>query len=44
MACSRYCRAMPKNNERGALSGFDLILILVMAFLLLGISLLIAFS
>jgi hypothetical protein len=35
---------MPKNNERGALSGFDVILILLMAFLLLGISLLIAFS
>jgi hypothetical protein len=35
---------MSKNNERGALSGFDVILILVMAFLLLGISLLIAFS
>jgi hypothetical protein len=31
-------------NERGALSGFDVILILVMTFLLLGISLLIAFS
>jgi hypothetical protein len=35
---------MPKNNERGALTGFDVILILVMTFLLLGISLLIAFS
>jgi hypothetical protein len=35
---------MPKNNERGALSGFDISLILLMAFLLLGISLLIAFS
>jgi hypothetical protein len=35
---------MPTNNERGALSGFDIILILLMAALLLGISLLIAFS
>jgi hypothetical protein len=35
---------MPKNNERGALTGLDVILILVMTFLLLGISLLIAFS
>jgi len=35
---------MPKNNERGALGGLDVILILVMAFLLIGISLLVAFS
>lgn len=35
---------MPKNNERGALHGLDVILILGMAFLLIGISLLIAFS
>jgi|GEM_PF-3287196 len=34
---------MPKNNERGALHGFDVILILAMTFLLVGISLLIAF-
>jgi hypothetical protein len=35
---------MPKNNERGALTGLDVILILVMTVLLFGISLLIAFS
>jgi hypothetical protein len=35
---------MPKNNERGAIGGFEVILMLLMTFLLFGISLLIAFS
>ena len=43
-ATSVYSRAMLKNNERGALSGFDVILIVGMTVLLFGISLSIAFS
>ena len=35
---------LKNNNERGALSGFDVILMLVMIVLLLGISLPIAFG
>jgi uncharacterized membrane protein len=35
---------MRKNNERGALSGFDVILAIIMILLLLGISLPIAFG
>jgi hypothetical protein len=35
-------RAMRLRNEEGRITGFDIVLILLMAFLLLGISLLIA--